>query len=236
MTHFSISLALFCIFCIGKIFGQAQYDASVKRFLSDLKSERFDAPTHKFIQEYDITKIQGSYTIGALVQVQTLDALTVLENLGIHPKSQAGTIYTLRIPLNLVELVMGVSGISRIEIGSSLSMDMERELNSARVDSVHNNWGDLLDQPYFGTGVVIGIIDWGFDYTHPNFYDTTLPNLRLDRAWDQNKNNGPAPTNYGFGTEYTSPSELLAAQEDTLYVFGPGSHGTHVAGIAGGSG
>jgi subtilisin family serine protease len=83
---------------------------------------------------------------------------------------------------------------------------------------------------------VIGIIDWGFDYTHPNFYDTTLTDMRLVRAWDQNKNSGPSPSSYGFGTEYTSSAALLAAEQDTLYVFGPGSHGTHVAGIAGGSG
>ena len=236
MTQFCFSFVLVCTFSIGHILGQAQYDASVKRFLSDLKSERFEPPSDRFIQEYDITKIQGIYTIGALVEVKNPDALSVLEEVGMRPKSQAGTIYTLRIPLNLVDLVMGISGISRIEIGSALSMDMERELNSARVDSVHNNWGEFLNQPYFGTGVVIGVIDWGFDYTNPNFYDTTLTNMRLVRAWDQNKNNGPAPTNYGFGTEYIGASELLAAQEDTLYVFGPGTHGTHVAGIAGGSG
>jgi len=228
---------LFVLFCsIGQVFAQAKYDTSVKRFLFDLKTENVNQPSASFITEYDITKFQGAYTIGALAEIKNQNALSVLRELGITPVSSAGTIHTLRIPLDRVDLVLGIAGISRIEIGSALSLDMVRELNSARVDSVHNNWGDLLDQPYFGTGVVIGIIDWGFDYTHPNFYDTTLTNLRLVRAWDQNKNSGPAPTNYGFGTEYTSPSELLAAQEDTLYVFGPGSHGTHVAGIAGGSG
>lgn len=236
MFKIGITLLIF-VFCLsGQIFSQAKYDAGVKRFLHDLKQEDLKSPAAHFITEYDITKIHGAWTVGALAQVTNDNALDVLRELGVMLVSQAGNVHTLRIPLDRVDSVFGVSGISRIEIGCELSLDMVRELNSARVDSVHNNWGDLLDQPYFGTGVVIGIIDWGFDYTHPNFYDTTLTNLRLVRAWDQNKNSGPAPTNYGFGTEYTSSSELLAAQEDTLYVFGPGSHGTHVAGIAGGSG
>ena len=56
------------------------------------------------------------------------------------------------------------------------------------------------------------------------------------RAWDQNKLSGPAPQGYSFGTEYLGQNALLAAEQDTLYVFGPSSHGTHVGGIAGGNG
>ncbi len=233
----SISLVVALTFFLSiNVFSQAKYDASVKRFIFDLKRENTQSPSASFRVEYDITQMNGQATVGALAHVTNNDALHVLRELGVYLVSSAGPIHTLRIPLDKVELVLGVGGIERIEIGSDLSLDMERELQSSRVDSVHNNWGDLLDQPYFGTGVVIGIIDWGFDYTHPNFYDTTLTNLRLVRAWDQNKNSGPAPALYGFGTEYVGSAELLAAQEDTLYVFGPGSHGTHVAGIAGGSG
>jgi minor extracellular serine protease Vpr len=237
-TMFRLTPVLFSFtFCFNSlVFSQAKYDASVKRFLFDLKREDIQKPSDAFRIQYDITVFHGELTIGALAQVNNNDALLILRELGVYVVSNAGSIYTLRIPLNKVDLVLGVSGIARIEIGSSLSLDMERELQSARVDSVHNNWGDLLDQPYFGTGVVVGIIDWGFDYTHPNFYDTTLTNMRLVRAWDQNKESGPNPALYGFGTEYVGSAELLAAQEDTLYVFGPGSHGTHVAGIAGGSG
>jgi minor extracellular serine protease Vpr len=236
MFRFTVAaMALFFSFN-SHIFSQAKYDAGVKRFVFDLQSQDLKSPTSDFQMEYDITYMHGVPTVGALAQVNNNDALHVLRELGVYVVSHAGSIHTLRIPLDKVVLVLGVGGIERIEIGSELSLDMVRELNSARVDSVHNNWGGFLDQPYFGTGVVIGIIDWGFDYTHPNFYDTTLTNMRLVRAWDQNKNSGPAPALYGFGTEYVGSAELLAAQEDTLYVFGPGSHGTHVAGIAGGSG
>lgn len=236
MFRFSFTLILLALCFNSLLYSQAKYDASVKRFLFDLKREDIQKPSDAFRMEYDITPFHGELTVGALAHVTNNDALHVLRELGVYVVSHAGPIHTLRIPLNKVELVLGVGGIDRIEIGSDLSLDMERELQSSRVDSVHNNWGDLLDQPYFGTGVVIGIIDWGFDYTHPNFYDTTMTNLRLVRAWDQNKNSGPAPALYGFGTEYVGSAALLSAQEDTLYVFGPGSHGTHVAGIAGGSG
>jgi minor extracellular serine protease Vpr len=236
MSKLFISLSAITLICFQVVFSQAKYDASVKRFMADLKFENKLRPSQDFSIFYDITNFKGKPCVGALMQISDENALDVLKTLGAHQVSHVRQIYSFRIPLDVVELVFGVAGVERIEIGSNLSLDMVRELNSARVDSVHNNWGGLLDQPYFGTGVVIGVIDWGFDYTHPNFYDTTLTNMRLVRAWDQNKNSGPAPALYGFGTEYVGSSELLTAQEDTLYVFGPGSHGTHVAGIAGGSG
>jgi len=169
MFRFTVAAMALCFSFNSHIFSQAKYDAGVKRFVFDLQSQDLKSPTSDFQMEYDITYMNGVPTVGALAQVNNNDALHVLRELGVYVVSHAGSIYTLRIPLDKVVLVLGVGGIERIEIGSELSLDMVRELNSARVDSVHNNWGGLLDQPYFGTGVVIGIIDWGFDYTHPNF-------------------------------------------------------------------
>ena len=42
----------------------------------------------------------------------------------------------------------------------------------ARLDSVR--WAVNLPQEFTGEGVIIGITDWGFDYTHPVFYDTNI--------------------------------------------------------------
>lgn len=103
-----------------------------------------------------------------------------------------------------------------------------------RVDSVRAAIN--LPQEFTGEGVIIGVTDWGFDYTHPVFYDTTMQNYRVLRAWDQFKTSGPAPAGYTYGTEYVGREALLAAQCDTSNVYQYAYHGTHCAGIAGGSG
>ena len=82
-----------------------------------------------------------------------------------------------------------------------------------RVDSVRA--GINLPQEFTGQGVIIGVTDWGFDYTHPVFYDTNMQNYRVLRAWDQFKTSGPAPEGYNYGTEYVGREALLAAQCDT---------------------
>ena len=104
----------------------------------------------------------------------------------------------------------------------------------ARLDSVR--WAVNLPQEFTGEGVIIGITDWGFDYTHPVFYDTNMVHYRVLRAWDQFKTSGPAPDGYDYGTEYIGAEALLNARCDTSNVYDYAYHGTHCAGIAGGAG
>ena len=124
--------------------------------------------------------------------------------------------------------------LDRIELASKAVPDLERARVGTRVDSVHA--GLNLPQAFHGDGVLIGVLDWGFDYTHPNFYDTTLTSTRIRGAWDQYRQSGPAPAGFDYGTLAETPAELMAMGSDTANVYSYSTHGSHVAGIAGGSG
>ena len=118
-------------------------------------------------------------------------------------------------------------------VGRSQAL-LHHAAEDARLDSVR--WAINLPQEYTGEGVIIGITDWGFDYTHPVFYDTNMVHYRVLRAWDQFKTSGPAPAGYDYGTEYIGAEALLNAKCDTSNVYDYAYHGTHCAGIAGGAG
>lgn len=125
--------------------------------------------------------------------------------------------------------------ISFMLIISSLNaQDLYRARQDGHVDSVYN--GTNLPDAYRGDGVIIGVTDWGFDYTHPVFYDSTLTHYRVLRAWDQYRTAGPAPVGFNYGTELVGQEQLLAAQCDTVNIYGHHYHATHVASIAGGGG
>ena len=68
------------------------------------------------------------------------------------------------------------------------------------------------------------------------FYDTTLTSTRIRAVWDQYRQAGPSPGDYGYGTVAESQTEFQAMGSDTSNVYGYSTHGSHVAGIAGGSG
>ena len=88
------------------------------------------------------------------------------------------------------------------------------------------------DMPLIGQGVVVGIIDGGFDYTHPTFYDTTYSKLRIARAWIQDLPGTP-PLGFNYGSEFKDTVSLLQKKYDHD---DRGSHGTSVSSVAAGSG
>jgi subtilisin family serine protease len=81
-----------------------------------------------------------------------------------------------------------------------------------------------------GDNVVIGIVDVGFQTTHPTFFNEDGTVYRVKRFWQQKYKNQMGPAPYGYGILKNSEKEILEAVDTD------GSHGTHVAGIAGGSG
>ena len=130
--------------------------------------------------------------------------------------------------------VLDVLPMDLVELASRAVPDVNKARYGTRVDSVHA--GLDLPQPFHGEGVLVGVLDWGFDYTHPMFYDTAMTSSRIRAVWDQYRQSGPAPTGYGYGTEADVPGDIAAMGSDTANVYSYSTHGTHVAGIAAGGG
>ena len=117
--------------------------------------------------------------------------------------------------------------MSIVELASRAVPDVNKARYGTRVDSVHAGYN--LPQPYHGEGVLIGVLDWGFDYTQPMFLDTTLSELRIRAVWDQYRQSGTSPGDYGYGVVAESPMDILLLGCDTSNVYGYSTHGTHVA-------
>lgn len=178
--------------------------------------------------------INGSKYISLIATVNHQFSEQNLQHTGIRIGSRIGHIVTLKVPIDKLQLISGISGITYIEIAQRIKPFLEKARKDIRADSVHAGLG--LPTAFQGKDVMIGITDWGFDYTHPFFYDTTLQHTRIYAAWDQFKTSGPAPSGFAYGTEYATESDLLAAKCDTSNIYGRHYHGTHVAGICAGNG
>ncbi len=177
-------------------------------------------------------EVRGVETIGILAKVDHLFDPADIQALGGNARSRMGNIVSMRIPLSALSQIEQVKGIVTFSVAHWAAPMMDNTRFDMHADSVLN--GDGLPQAFDGTDVLIGITDWGFDYKHPNLNRSRNP--RIERAWDQYRQAGPAPEGFDYGTELVGYEALAEAGGDTANLYDYGTHGTHVAGITGGNG
>lgn len=177
---------------------------------------------------YSLNEIDNNLYVGAFLKIdKTIFNKTDVESLGVKLNTEAGNFFTALIPINKLENLFGVDGIVSVEIAEKVHSTMDSARALTNVNQVHAGTG--LPQAYTGNGVIVGVIDGGFDYTHPNFRNLSTQQTRISRVWEQN---GPTTLPAPYGTEYVGSTAILNRMRDEINE----SHGTHVAGIAAGSG
>lgn len=184
--------------------------------------------------KYPVALLNGKCLVGFLGRVQEGFDPMAVDPAMVHLGARVGDILSFRVDAYHLHAASTIPGLVYAELAAVARPDLDKLVKSIHADSVQR--GINLPQAYTGEGVLIGVLDWGFDYTHPMFHDTAMTYSRVRAAWDQYRQGGPAPAAYGYGAEFTTPAALLAAQSDTANIYGFATHGTHVAGIAGGGG
>lgn len=224
-----ITSILFCLL-LSSVVAQAQ---STPKLSAHTKKYMHDIATYN-------SKLQGGYVynkdndgtilISALIRVA--DAATAqagLDAIGAHVGTKAGSIWTVKVPIDKVASFATTTGISYIQLDEPVYPQLDAARKTTRVDSVHGGYD--LPMPYTGRDVVVGVIDFGFDYNHPTFYDTTYTNYRIKKVWQMNGTAAP-PAGYTFGKELVGDATIKAEGTDDPKQ----NHGTSVAGMAAGSG
>jgi len=148
---------------------------------------------------------------------------------GVRFNVGCGDVYTAVVPVSSIVTLADDNDVEEIDAGQEVRTMMDNVRTLTNVDAVHSATG--IDTAYKGNGVLVGIIDAGFDFRHPNFRDSNGKS-RIRAVWDQN-NFMQTNSSYGYGKEYLTGEELASVSRD-MELTGD-THGTHVAGIATGS-
>ncbi len=167
-------------------------------------------------------------TVNCYVTLNNADAIAEMERLGAKVNSRLSeTLVTATVPLSAIEAVSNLSGVVSLSVGTEARLLMDEARRLLYVDACHQMTEH--NGPYTGKGVVVGIVDNGFQYDHVDFLNADKSASRIKRIWDQH-GSGNAPAGYGYGVEYTNYDEMKAARYDLT----SGFHATHVSGIAAG--
>lgn len=145
----------------------------------------------------------------------------------------AGDIACISIKLKFIPDIAMNPYIKRIEANEGNIQPLnDHMLVNNRVTSIND--GTCLGQDYDGSGVVIGVIDTGIDWTHPDFKNLDSTS-RIKFIWDQRQNdstNTPLPYNYGQEWNNIDITLGFCTSNDN----NNNSHGTICTGIAAGNG
>ncbi len=149
-------------------------------------------------------------------------------------------IYSAEIPVSRLAELAGEPTIKFVEAGLELSPSLSSSIPETRTHLVHN---PPLGTGFNGSGIIVGIIDFGLDFTLDDFRNMD-GTTRVAFLWDQSlrpQGNETSPDKFPFGVEYDSDAINQALQAPAPFAVvrhdpGPGSHGTHVASTAAGNG
>jgi len=167
---------IFLICCFSTlVFAQKKNNPFLESDLNLIEQALSDKSDHQ------LKDVKLKFPINTIVKVDYLSMLAIinagfnrsdLEENGIIVGTKIGNIVTLKVPLSKLSLLTTYSGFNYLEIAQKTDVNLDQAIKDVRADSVQK--GINLPQAYTGKDVYIGITDWGFDYTHPNFYDTLL--------------------------------------------------------------
>lgn len=240
-TASAMSRTLLLLAIALPVLASAQLDlpATTRADLAHIKTMAAKEPDARKLTEavqgrYPVAYINGTAMVGFLGQVNAAFDPTAVDPSVVRIGTRIGDVLSFRVDAAHLDALYQIPGLTYAELAGKAAPTLDKLVRATRADSVQQ--GINLPQTYTGRDVLIGVLDWGFDYTHPMFYDTAMTQTRIRAAWDQFKEAGPAPGSFGYGTAYTTPAELLAAQADTANIYSFATHGSHVAGIAGGGG
>ncbi|MDR0927824.1 MAG: S8 family peptidase [Ignavibacteria bacterium] len=163
------------------------------------------------------------------VKVDATYSKELLQPLGAREVIKTKTIALVSVPKDKILALSNLDCIKAVEVAIVPKPTLDRALVATNVDKVQA--GIELQSKYTGKGVIVGVVDWGFDFTHPMFSDSD-GKCRIKRAWVTNDNSGTPPVGYDLGTLYTDSDYIKNVK---LYATDSNGHATHVLGICGGS-
>lgn len=168
----------------------------------------------------------------AFLAVDEMVNLTQLREAGLTITARYDGFLTARVPSTFKPYELrNFSGVNYVSPAIQLLTYSDSARYYSRVEPVHEGLG--LDMPYTGRGVIVGVIDCGFDFDHINFFDSN-GSSRVKAVYLPFNDSGKINIINRIqlpGSSFERPETIRQLTTDDPKT----THGTQTAGIAAGS-
>lgn len=179
--------------------------------------------------------IDGQEMVDAFIAISNESMVPVLQNEGVIVNSIFDGFVTAQIPVDKLCNISLMRGVTDVEISRKVDVCTDTTMRVTHVGQVLNGLDYGLPQDYDGSGVIVGVIDTGFDFQHRAFMqDNDATKNRIVRVYNTHDNSGH-PARYNKTVRM--PGSVFMGNEIyslTTDVNG-GTHGTHTTSIAAGT-
>ena len=218
-------LALLLIGC-GSMMAQNKLDPMVSSYVQQAKTRRAAAAEKQK---------PGLFMVRVQPNANPDEVGGQIVGMGAEVKAAMGHMLMVAATAEQLPAIAQLEGVLNIAKGSKPLLKLDKSRQVTHADEVQNGTGEQLPQAYNGEGVIIGVIDSGFDFTHPVFKDEN-GNLRIKAVYmsgmTYTEGRGKKAVVDGKevdGSLFDTPGMIL----DTLQLKQTNTfHGTHVAGCA----
>lgn len=226
MKKLLATILTFCAF--ASVQAQSNLSPEVNAYLGNYKS----AVKHRSAQA---SQQQTIVTLRLKADANAWEVAQQVEALGAEVKVTLGNQLTVALTAEQIEPVSKIEGVDLVERIKRGTPRLDTSLAVTQADLVHKG-SEQVPQAYTGAGVIVALIDDGYDFTNPMFKDASN-NLRIKAVYnpgmtDAKANKAVIDGKEAEGSLYDTPELILNPRG--IYV-GDGSHGTHCASIAAGS-
>lgn len=218
---------IFIIFTINLL---ALKDIELLKRLSPLSESLYIDLNNKEIdyRDYILREIDGKKFIGVLCETFAKLDDRIIDKYSLIRGANVKNYYSFKVPLDKYLDFCQEKQIKYLQIDEPCGLYLDEADKTTRFIDANTQ---LRSSQFFESdGVVVGVIDVGFQLSHPMFEDNN-GRTRIRKAWFQGLSSLNRPERYDYGTEVT-PNLISIHPRDT----DADSHGSHVLGIAAGQG
>ena len=235
---------LVCLALMSSLQAQIDFSVKPKGVVKGLSSKGLSAEAASLVAEmksgkasqkelkerYSLMNCNGQLYVQAIIKLADGVDKEDLSVYGVVCNSSTGDMATAMIPVDRIESLAASGLCKHIDVSFRGKPLLENTREHLGIDRIHS--GIDLPQGYDGTGVVVGMIDHGFDYTNPTFLSADGSELRIRRVWEQTNDSGTPPAGMSYGTELATAEAIMAKSYDVELI----GHGTITSSIAAGRG